>query len=438
MGDRLEECNDERSGFDLVETCDPGLCDPVFLECDRCVAGEETCANTSTRRLCSDDGQTETTPACPAGSPRCTGAGVCVECAVADDCEPTNDCYLPACNTGTGKCEFIFRGTNTECNGGYCTNAGACVECTQADQCETTTPCTTAVCRNDACGTDPFDFTEDPDNCGACGTVCSSNHLTGRDCSNGTCAGTCQSGWANCNTNLQSDGCETNITNDVSNCGACGRVCSTNHVSSRACSSSTCTGSCSAPWLNCDGNLQTNGCETDGANDAANCGACNSACTYGYCASQLCAFTRRGTFGPGPNSENRGANALQGFQITISVATTLKALGIRTGAITGTPRVRLALYRDSAGAPQQLVAQTGELTAVVNGLTEGMVTATAVAAGNYWIFLVSDATLRIQTQAITGMWWTRANHAYAPFPQTLPGLTGATLAEGNLYAVTTP
>lgn len=193
-----------------------------------------------------------------------------------------------------------------------------------------------------------------------------------------------------------------------------------------------------SPYLNCDNDYATNGCEIDGSTNASNCGGCGTICTYGYCSGQTCAFTRRGTFGPGPSSENRGANALQGFQITISVATTLKALGIRTGAIAGTPHVRIALYADSGGAPQGIVAQTAELTAVANGLTEGMVPATAVAAGNYWIFFVSDATLRIQTQSITGSWWTRTPYTYAVFPTNLPGLTSTTLAEGNLYAVTTP
>jgi hypothetical protein len=193
-----------------------------------------------------------------------------------------------------------------------------------------------------------------------------------------------------------------------------------------------------SPWLNCDTDYATNGCEIDGSSNASNCGGCGTICTYGYCSGQACVFTRRGTYGPGPTSENRGANALQGMPITIGAATTVKALGIRTGAITGTPHVRLALYADSGGAPQGLVVQTAELTAVANGVTEGMVTATAVAAGNYWLFLVSDATLRIQVQSITANWWTRTPYTYGVFANSLPGLTSVALAEGNLYAVTTP
>lgn len=65
----------------------------------------------------------------------------------------------------------------------------------------------------------------DPNNCGACGTVCSSSHVATVTCGGGVCNGTCASGYADCNANKQTDGCEINILSDVNNCGACGIAC---------------------------------------------------------------------------------------------------------------------------------------------------------------------------------------------------------------------
>jgi hypothetical protein len=50
------------------------------------------------------------------------------------------------------------------------------------------------------------------------------------------CNGTCNAGYADCNGNKQSDGCEINVTNDHNNCGTCGHVCSV----SQSCISSVC------------------------------------------------------------------------------------------------------------------------------------------------------------------------------------------------------
>ena len=58
----------------------------------------------------------------------------------------------------------------------------------------------------------------------------------------GACTITCDPGWGNCNGDV-ADGCEKELTNDVANCGACGRDC-------RTCKGTTCTnGMCDAPLL---------------------------------------------------------------------------------------------------------------------------------------------------------------------------------------------
>jgi len=159
------------------------------------------------------------------------------------------------------------------CAGGVC--AGTCAtgfaDCNgnrQADACEVSL---TAV-----------------SNCGACGIACSSNHVTPA-CASGSCAGgACASGWGDCNANKQTDGCETDL-GGIANCGACGVVCSTNHVVPY-CSGGACAGTCAAGWADCNGNKRTDGCEVSLLSDPSNCGVCGRLCAAGQiCSSGTCA-----------------------------------------------------------------------------------------------------------------------------------------------------
>jgi hypothetical protein len=75
----------------------------------------------------------------------------------------------------------------------------------------------------------------DPNNCGACSVQCLTQNATGTTCGSGTCKPICNSGWGACsNPNL---GCTTNFTNDANNCGKCGTVC----TSAQQCVGSKCT-----------------------------------------------------------------------------------------------------------------------------------------------------------------------------------------------------
>jgi len=111
----------------------------------------------------------------------------------------------------------------------------------------------------------------DPDNCGAVGAVCSWNHVPARACVDGSCnSAACEAGWADCDGNKQTDGCEASIAT-VANCGACGVRCSSNHLvpacvavpaGSGAGPTWACAGTCAADYLDCNGNKQIDGCET--------------------------------------------------------------------------------------------------------------------------------------------------------------------------------
>src|SRR5262249_32571394 len=123
-------------------------------------------------------------------------------------------------------------------------------------------------------------------NCGACGHVCVAANGT-PTCNGGTCGiSSCSAGFANCDGN-PANGCETNTTTDVNNCGSCGQVCSPLN-DTPACVNGVCASVCNAGFANCNGN-PANGCETNITTDVNNCGSCGhicpplTVCTAGLC-----------------------------------------------------------------------------------------------------------------------------------------------------------
>jgi hypothetical protein len=68
------------------------------------------------------------------------------------------------------------------------------------------------------------DVTSDASNCGACGTVCQPVANAASICSARMCTFICNVAFRDCN-NTPVDGCETNINVDPNNCGACGTIC---------------------------------------------------------------------------------------------------------------------------------------------------------------------------------------------------------------------
>ena len=113
-------------------------------------------------------------------------------------------------------------------------------------------------------------------NCGSCGKVCSFPNTTSA-CVNGSCqVSACSAGYGNCD-GTPSNGCEIHIGSDPGNCGACGKVCSLPNASC-SCKNGSCTVAACAPrYNNCDGN-PNNGCEVDIANDPRNCEYCGHLC----------------------------------------------------------------------------------------------------------------------------------------------------------------
>jgi len=89
------------------------------------------------------------------------------------------------------------------------------------------------------------------DNCGGCGVVCPFIGA-GASCVNGVCRLFCPPGTGDCNLD-PTDGCETNTSSSITNCGSCGTSCSTLGYAISECIGGRCQGVCAPGFLDCDG-----------------------------------------------------------------------------------------------------------------------------------------------------------------------------------------
>ncbi|MDC3953641.1 hypothetical protein [Polyangium jinanense] len=135
-------------------------------------------------------------------------------------------------------------------------------------------PCPTGqVSCNDTCVS-----ADDPAfGCGTGCTPCNVPHATAA-CVSGACAvGTCNAGFSDCD-GLATSGCESDTATDPNNCGACGTVCTAPNAMP-TCAASMCgVGPCTPGFADCDMMAET-GCETNTESDPQHCGGCDSACT---------------------------------------------------------------------------------------------------------------------------------------------------------------
>ena len=112
--------------------------------------------------------------------------------------------------------------------------------------------CCGDMCRNVA---------TDPANCGGCNNVCPRRPNANPTCTARMCSIDCLPGSGNCDRNVD-NGCETNLTNNVENCGACGNRCTGAGGSVSQCVMGRCvTVTCPPNTGDCDGNT-ANGCES--------------------------------------------------------------------------------------------------------------------------------------------------------------------------------
>ncbi len=118
----------------------------------------------------------------------------------------------------------------------------------------------------------------DLSSCGTCGNTCGPIPNGHTNCVNGICTVTCDQGFADCD-NLTANGCEVNLYSSPSNCGNCNIVCPARPNATPACQQGFCYFECLPGFGDCDGN-PNNGCETDFSTNLSNCGGCGITCNF--------------------------------------------------------------------------------------------------------------------------------------------------------------
>ena len=234
---------------------------------------------------------------------------LCVDCVANNDCGPDQVCREGACVAGPSRCR-----SNTDCPGRVCdTGSGQCVECVAPSDCGAGRTCRANACVALTCTPNAVDCVNGTTlrRCSADGmsqTTMTCPPASNADgvCSAGACRIACRAGFADCDGN-PANGCEADLTNSASHCGACNNRCAPlGDASVGACSLGRCATACPAGRGDCDGNL-ANGCETDLNSSASHCGACGNACGAGTsCGAGACAVMIRGLggstgFGPDAN-----------------------------------------------------------------------------------------------------------------------------------------
>lgn len=291
-------------------------CDAAQCVIDSCVAPFEDCDG-DPRNGCEVDTSKQNALHCGACNRACSGSGVETATCNAGVCTPYcstgfGDCNHPGFPAADDGCEQDIATDPDNCGacGSVCTLPGAEAGCSGGK-------CVVANCAANTgdCDSDPFngcetDLLSAEDHCGACGRACSDAGVVVKLCTAGLCVSACQSGLGNCSTPAapaSDDGCESDVASDPLNCGGCGRACGTDHVSSLECASGACTSSCQAGFGNCvqpGPGAVDDGCETPVGNDDTNCGGCGNDCTQqGSPAGSLrCGFVTAGECGCVGNS----------------------------------------------------------------------------------------------------------------------------------------
>ncbi len=263
----------------MVLTCNAGFDTCNGDQADGCEANLNTDAShcSSCATNCGSTVAHATGVSCSSGS--CTYTGACtapwLDCSggKADGCETDGSGDKTNCGSCGNTCENLPQVATASCNSGSCSiltcDAGY-LDCGAGSGCET-------------------NKTNDPNNCGGCGVVCSSQNMQTRTCGSGTCDGTCATGFADCANGKQVDGCEVNTVTDPNNCGACGKKCADlPQVATATCASSACViSTCDPNFADCTGGV-ADGCETNTSTSASHCGGCNMPCSSNHIASPSC------------------------------------------------------------------------------------------------------------------------------------------------------
>lgn len=155
-----------------------------------------------------------------------------------------------------------------------------------ADPTDTTGPEGGATCAK-MCGGACAPASDPSTGCGAASCApCPTGPHQSAACRGDACAtGACEKGFLDCDP--AQAGCETDGATDAKNCGACHAVCGTANATSATCAAGECKFVCEGNRAHCSKDPST-GCDTDLALDTLNCGACGHSCGGGACVAGTC------------------------------------------------------------------------------------------------------------------------------------------------------
>jgi len=189
---------------------------------------------------------------------------------------------------------YVWRGTTcsttppseTQCGNGRDDDGDDAVDCADAD-CRSARGCTPEICSNT--------LDDDVDGLADCADPdCRWSRACRPDCAYPT---------RDCEFQIRSNTCETNLLTSTMHCGGCGNRCSTFHATP-TCDGGACTiAACDPTWSDCDGD-PTNGCEVQlGTPDSCVCG---EACDDGLvCFGEACVENQVVGIRSGPHSLGR-------------------------------------------------------------------------------------------------------------------------------------
>jgi hypothetical protein len=213
--------------------------------------------------------------------PACV-AGQCVGACASDWADCNGDKSIDGCETNIGTDPYNCGGCGVTCpqinSGATCVNGVCQLQCLPGF----------ANCNGDLTDGCETNTTSSVSNCGTCGRSCPLLGFATPQCVNGQCAGNCLPfQFADCN-GQASDGCETPVSTNPNQCGNCTIVCSSTNVATRVCTAGRCTPACSSGYADCNSGSANDGCEANVANDVNNCGSCGTVCSNNHI-SPLCA-----------------------------------------------------------------------------------------------------------------------------------------------------
>lgn len=297
----LEKCAEGRTrcGDTCVDTAtSKAHCGACNAACEDGDHGEGVCIDSQCEMTCElGYGDCDGDPAngCEAALDSPERCGSCDVSCVRDDLHFLAQCTDPLTSTCGTSCAEGYGNCNGNSTDGCetplstATHCGACnVSCVGDDvvngegfcaDASTSTCGVTCEAGFDDCNDDATDGCEQSlsanAHCGACGAACpDAPHAVGLclDGSTGACGFACEDGWADCDPQIP--GCETDISGDPNNCGACGNVCDPRAQGDAACEASQCGVTCISGFADCNadnGLPQGDGCETELATVGGEC-----------------------------------------------------------------------------------------------------------------------------------------------------------------------